>query len=288
MKNINFLKTRFSCYALGRITGLDTDEKLSAAEKKLLQKLETKEEKTEEEAEAYRLLKNQSGVAEKTLSKTCISYLREELFIYLKYGERIRPGAAPVGESVTRIVKGTLCENMAIELLSKHDGINYRKNIKKYKNKWVKGIPDINYKKRLGDRKIIDIKCSWDMYTFMANIPKKLSDANNCQVQGYLNLTKADVGEVCHVLVSAPDELIEKQVNKLKFKEVFASQQEFDEAAAMIRKSMRFDDIPEERRIIRFPVIPDEKLQSHLFERVDLCRQWLMEYQAKHEGLFKK
>lgn len=287
-KYINFLRAKFNCYALGKITGLDTEEKLNAAEKRLLQKLDEKENRTEEEEEAYQIFKKQSGIAEKTLSKTCISFLREELFIYLKYGERIRPGAASMGESVTRIIKGTLCESMAIELLSRHDGINYKKNTRKYQNKWIKGYPDINNKKRLGDRKIIDIKCSWDLYTFMANIPKKLSNPNSYQVQGYISLTKADIGEVCHVLVSAPDELIEKQVNKLKYKEVFASQQEFEDAANLIRKSMKFDDIPEDRRIIRFPVERNEDQQKYLFDRVDLCREWLMEYQRKHEDLFKK
>lgn len=287
MKNINFRRAKFNCYALGKITGLDTEEKLDAAERRLFEKLENLEIRTEVEEEAYALLKKQAGIAAKTLSKTCISFLREELFIYLKYGERIRPGSTSINESVTRIMKGTLCESMAIDLLSRHDGLNYKKNTKKYQNKWVKGYPDINYKKRLGDRKIIDIKCSWDLYTFMANIPKKLTNANGYQVQGYISLTNADIGEVCHVLVSAPDELIEKQVQKLRYKEVFATQEEYEIAANLIRRSMKFDDIPEERRVIRFPVFRDEEQQKYLFDRVDLCREWLMEYQQKHESLFK-
>lgn len=268
--------------------GLDRDEKLSSKEYKLFEKLQSKEGKTEEEEEAYQIFKKQVSVAEKSLSKTCISYLREEVFIYLKYGERIRPGAESLFESTTRIMKGTLMESAAIELLSAHDGINYRKNRKKYRNKWVAGYPDINYKKRLGDRKVIDIKCSWDLYTFMNNLPKNLSSANESQVQGYISLTKADVGEVCHVLVSASDELIEKQVHKLRFRNAFATVDEFEAAANLTRMSMRFEDIPPERRIIRFPVIRSEEDQKLIFERVDLCREWLMGYQVKHEQLFKK
>ncbi len=205
----------------------------------------------------------------------------------MKYGERIRPGAESLFESTTRIMKGTLMESAAIELLSAHDGINYKKNIKKYRNKWVAGYPDINYKKRLGDRRVIDIKCSWDLYTFMNNLPKKLTPNYQHQVQGYISLTNADVGEVCHVLVSASDELIEKQVAKLKFKHVFATREEYEAAADITRKSMRFEDIPEDRRIIRFQVPRNEEEQKMLFDRVDLCREWLMDYQQKHEEYFK-
>jgi hypothetical protein len=268
--------------------GLDRDEKLNAAELKLFDKLEKLEARTDAEEESYQYFKKQKAVAEKSLSKTCISYLREEIFIYMKYGERIRPGGESLFESATRIMKGSMMEGAAIEMLAAHDGINYKKNRRKFRNKWVSGYPDINYKKRLGDRKVIDIKCSWDLYTFMGNIPKSVSAMNRAQIQGYISLTKADIGEVCHVLVSAPDELIEKQVAKLRYKNVFATVEEFENAANLTRRSMKFDDIPEERRIIRFPVNRSDEDQKIMFERVDLCRDWLVQYQVAHEELFKK
>jgi hypothetical protein len=287
--SVNFKKVRFGCYALGKIVGLDQGEKIPARELRILEKLESQETPLTDIEQEYMIdLKRQRGLAEKTLSKTCINYLREELFIYHTYGQRIRPGGESMSESNSRIMKGTLCESFAVELLSRHDGINYKKNEKKYRNKWVVGIPDINHKKRLGDRTVIDIKSSWDMYTFMNNLPKKLAPTHNHQVQGYISLTKADVGEVCHVLVSAPEELIEKQVAKLRYKNVFATREELEIAEEMTRRSMRFDDIPEENRIIRFPVIRNEEQQQELFERVDLCREWLVEYQKTHNEYFKK
>ncbi len=270
---------------------MDSDEKLSKKESQLLEKLQQKklngESLTPEEEEIRKILLNQQKTAKLSLSKTCISYLREEVFIYMKYGKRIRPGAESLVESTTRIQKGSLVESMAIDELSRFDGIKYRKNDRKYRNKWVCGIPDINHKKRLGDRRVIDIKCSWDIYTFMNNLPKDASLLNKYQVQGYIALTNADVGEICHVLVSAPEELIEKQVAKLRYKNVFSSIQEYEQAAELTRRSMRFDDIPLERRIIRFPVVRDESEQQMLFERVDLCREWLMNYQRSHEEYFK-
>lgn len=284
---INFHKIKLSCYALGRIVGLDSNEKLSKAEFVLLEKLLKKDILTEEEVEMIRILSSQKEVAEGTLSKTCKSYLREEVFIYHTYGRRIRPGGEALTESVTRIMKGSLAEDSAIKILSELDGINYHKNKRKFKNKWVSGIPDINHKKRLGDRKVIDIKASWDIYTFMNNLTKSLSKAYQYQTQGYISLTKADIGEVCFILVSAPEELIEKQVAKLKYKNVFASQEEYEEAASLTRMSMRFDDIPMEKRILRFPVLPNIDEQKMLFDRVDLCREWLSEYQRNHEIYFK-
>lgn len=269
--------------------GVDRDEKLSKQERMHLEKLSTQEAPlTEIEEEYLKKIKKQDAEAKKTLSATCIRYITEEIFLYHKYGERIRPGGESINESVTRIMKGGICEDAAIKILSGIDGHNYKKNSKKFRNKWVSGLPDINYKKRLGDRKVIDIKCSWDLYTFMNNLPKSISLLNKCQAQGYISLTNADVGEVCHILVSAPEELIEKQVNKLKFKNVFASTDEFEYAANLTRMSMRFDDIPIENRIIRFPVLRSEDDQKIMFERVDLCREWLMKYQERHEEYFKK
>lgn len=286
---INFNKIRFSCYALGKIMGLDREEKLSKEELRHLEQLQRQQtELTEVEQEYLKSLRLQYHIANGSLSKTCLTYLREEIFIYHKYGKRIRPGSESFDESNTRIIKGSLAEYKAVELLSKYDGIKYHKNKNKYRNRWISGIPDINYKKRFGDRKVIDIKTSWDMYSFMANIPKNVSLLNKCQIQGYISLTNADIGEVCHVLVSAPEELIEKQVNRLRYKNVFATHDEFEEAAYLTRKSMRFDDIPMKYRVIRFPVERSEKDQQVLFERVDLCREYLMRYQEQHSYYFKK
>jgi len=285
---VNFKKVRFSCYALGKIMGMDRDEKLSKADLYTLKKLEEQiEPYTDEELSIRDFLRRQKKVSESSLSKTCITYLTEEVFVYHTYGQRIRPGGESLNESVTRIMKGTLCEESAIQMVADYDGINYKKNKRKYRNRWVTGIPDINYKKRLGDRKVIDIKSSWDMYSFIKNLPQKISTAYKCQTQGYIALTNADIGEVCHVLVSAPDELIEKQVAKLKYKNVFATKAELEEAEYLTRKSMRFDDIPEDRRIIRFPVSRDTEFQESMFARVDECREWLVQYQQKHEDYFK-
>jgi hypothetical protein len=286
---INFKKAKFSCYALGKIMGYDREEKLSKKELLLLEKLEKKEiQLTDEELECRNILRSQKKASESTLSKTAIRCLVEEVFIYHKYGERIRPGGESLNESVTRIMKGTLAELSAIDLLSQYDGINYKKNSKKYRNKWLSGIPDIIHKKRLGDRTVTDVKSSWDLYTFMDNLPKNISLLNKSQVQGYVGLTKADVGQVCHILVSSPDELIEKQVAKLKYKNVFATREELDIAIELTRRSMKFDDIPMEQRIIRFTVPRDEEEQKRMYERVDFCRSWLMQYQLKHEEYFKK
>lgn len=269
--------------------GYDRQEKLSKKELQLLEKLEKKEVPlTDEELECRSILRSQKKESENTLSKTAISYLVEEVFIYHKYGERIRPGGESLNESVTRIMKGTLAELSAIDLLSEYDGIKYKKNRKKFRNRWLSGYPDIIHKKRLGDRKVTDIKSSWDLYTFMDNLPKNISLLNKSQVQGYVGLTKADVGEVCHVLVSSPDELIEKQITKLKHKNVFATREELDLAIELTRKSMKFDDIPMEQRIIRFSVTRDEEEQQRMYDRVDFCRSWLMQYQQKHEEYFKK
>lgn len=286
---VNFNKVKFSCYALGKIMGYDREEKLSKKELQLLENLENKViALTDEELECRTILRAKKKASESTLSKTAISYLIEEVFIYHKYGERIRPGGESLNESVTRIMKGTLAELSAIDLLSQYDGIKYKKNSRKFKNKWVSGYPDIIHKKRLGDRKVTDIKSSWDLYTFMENLPKNISLLNKSQVQGYIGLTKADIGEVCHVLVSSPEELIDKQISKLKFKNVFATREELDIAIELTKKSMRFEDIPMDQRIIRFTVPRDEEEQKRMYDRVNFCRSWLMQYQLKHEEYFKK
>ena len=81
---INFRKARFSCYALGKIMGLDRIEKLSKQELKHLEQLSLNKNRTEVENEYLKTLQKQKKSSEGTLSQTCISYLREELFIYNK------------------------------------------------------------------------------------------------------------------------------------------------------------------------------------------------------------
>lgn len=287
--SVNFKKVRFGCYALGKIMGLDRDEKLNTKELKILASLENKlDSLTEEELIIHEIFSKRKKEAEKSLSASCITYLREELFIFHTYGERIRPSADPEKDSNLKLSKGSLAELSAIHELAGIDGHNYRKNVKKYKNFWITGIPDVNYKKRLGDRTVIDVKSSWDLYSFMKNIPKGINHMHDFQVQGYISLTNADVGEVCHILVSAPDEIIERQVEKFRLKHSFNTPEQQKEAEDLIRKSMRFDDIPLEERIIRFKVERNDEQQKMLFDRVDLCRDWLVNYQKSHQNLFKK
>lgn len=80
--------------------------------------------------------------------------------------------------------KGTIAENESIKLLSEIDGIKYEKCTRTYKNPYLIGKPDIVIK--TPKLKVIDIKSSVDIVSFLSRIERQLNHEYIMQMQGYL------------------------------------------------------------------------------------------------------
>jgi hypothetical protein len=186
-------------------------------------------------------------------------------------------------KEVVAVQKGQVAEDESIKLLSSIDGRTYEKNKRRYRNKYLTGIPDIVYKVR-GKKRVIDVKTSVDLVSFLENIDKNLTFQYFFQLLGYMELVGADEGEVCFCLVNLPPEMIKQQVNRLKAQSYLAgnSDERTEEIINEFKNSMYFDDIPEKRRVIRFKVKADKKVMADVYKRVEIGREWLKKLIKAH------
>ncbi len=178
--------------------------------------------------------------------------------------------------------KGTTQEWQSIKLLSDYDGINYKKNEVKYSNRHIIGVPDIIISRKKV-KKVIDIKTPIDINSFLNKHEYVLGNDYLYQMRGYIELTKADYGEVVFCLVNLPPEMIEQEVRKLKAKFFLIGKSDEETAQRVIelQDSMVFDDIPIERKVIKFTVYRDEEFMKAVYERVKIAREWMKQFHKK-------
>lgn len=104
--------------------------------------------------------------------------------------------------------KGNLLEYEAIEMAIEWLGLDFltKKNEEYFEDEFFTGTPDL-----ILEDEIIDIKCSWDAFTFPL-FENELPEKNYFyQLQVYLHLTGKKKGRVVYVLVNTPEELMRGQ-----------------------------------------------------------------------------
>jgi len=222
---------------------------------------------------------------EDPLPQTAKSYLKK-YYAYLKYGKW--SVSLDKGNKYTN--KGKLAEEESITLLSRLDKIFLKKNEERLENEFLTGIPDIIV--RDGELKVVyiyDAKTSWDVETFFDNLDKDLNPLYWWQIQGYFALTGCDIGEVSYCLVNTPESLLEGEKYALlrRFDVVTEEAPEFKVAYQELLNNATFDDIPIERRRLKFIVERDEEAIQKIYKRIEKCREYLTYLQDLHEkGVF--
>lgn len=130
------------------------------------------------------------------LSETAKTYLKE-LAIEMVYG-------VSKDFSNKYTIKGVDCENESIQLVSDVLNIPFLfKNEQTYQNDWILGTPDVV----ISDL-VIDVKTSWNLYTFPffeKEIPNK---DYFYQLQAYMWLTGIEKSKLCYCLINTPEDLI--------------------------------------------------------------------------------
>lgn len=196
-----------------------------------------------------------------TLSETCKTYLRE-WWVAEKYGRR-----KDFANKFTE--KGNAVEEDSITLLSVADGVVYLKNEQYYSDSYITGTPDI-----VTDGEVIDIKSSWDIFTFhKSKFERKLDNGYWWQVQGYMALTGKESARVVFCLVDTPEWLI----NEEKRRYAYRNGDSIDITAGLdeIDRNMTFSDIPPNERIATFYVTADPESIAAIRQRVEQCREYL-------------
>jgi hypothetical protein len=221
------------------------------------------------------------------LSDTFIDYLME-------YYAWITKGKKPVSKElmyIQYVEKGKDVEKESIALLSEIEGIDYVKNEVRVYNEFLSGEPDVF----VGDHimnatKISDTKSDWDYPGFLKNIHSSITNGNDKQVKGYLDITGAREGEIARCLVNTPLKLVKDMHDALlRRMDVISSESpEFITEWTILERSMYFDDIPTHQRVWRKPVEPFNDFdRNYLYDRVKIAREWLYTFDEMYQKLNK-
>jgi hypothetical protein len=209
----------------------------------------------------------EAGVLSKTAQKHLI-----EVYIAEKYGRKR-------DIQTKQMKKGVEAEQDSIDLLSMYLKLPFSKNEERFKNDFITGLPDI-----INGDTIIDIKSSYDLWTFLGNIPDKLDNLYYWQMQSYMWLTGTRKATIAYCLVNTPESIIQQEKYYLLKKMDVISEEspEFIKEAMKVEFNMTFDDISINERILTFNVNRSEDDILRIENKVIKARTFLQELEQTH------
>ncbi|MCA6513917.1 MAG: hypothetical protein IM569_13765 [Chitinophagaceae bacterium] len=182
------------------------------------------------------------------------------------------------------IEKGLAVEEDSITLYSRIKQSFFKKNDSHISNSWIKGTPDLYEGFSIEQAThIVDIKSSWDIYTFMRVLTKDVNKMYYWQLQGYMDLTGATSATLAYCLVDTPVQLIEDEKGRLMWKMGVATNENplYLEACEELEKAMTFGDIDMRERLIEFKIERNDADILRMHKRVEDCREWLNDFENK-------
>lgn len=209
------------------------------------------------------------------LSRTTQKYLLD-VYISERYGRKR-------DIQTKQMKKGIDAEQDSIDLLSKYLNRDFQKNEERFSNDYITGHPDIIETTSDGVA-IIDIKSSYDLWTFLANMPDKLDSLYYWQMQSYMWLTGAKRATIAYCLVNTPENIIEQEKYYLLKKMDVATEEnpEYVKEAMKIEFNMSFDDISINERVLMFNVERSEDDILRIQQKVEKAREFLVEIEQTH------
>lgn len=142
------------------------------------------------------------------------------------------------------------------------------KNKEHFENEWFTGTPDV-----ITSDKIIDVKCSWDPFTFPLYATEIPNIGYVYQAQAYMELVNRDQYELIYGLVDTPDRLIRNQA--LYLSKIAGYEEMNDEIYQECLSDMTYGDIPDIYRIKKFDIERDESLLADMHDRVLDARSYV-------------
>lgn len=192
------------------------------------------------------------------LSETTKSYL-QEIFIEEVFGRK-KVVTTPAMQ------KGTIVESDSLDIVQKAHGFTYFKNNKRFENEYTSGTPDVIDKK---NSRVVDIKSSWDLWSFF-KVDSKVAKKNYYyQVLTYMWLTNTKKASLMYTLTNTPEHLMYSESQKLSYS---IGQEQAEE---ITRNNHTFDDIPDEIRVKEFKFEYEENEIVLIIEKIKLCREYL-------------
>lgn len=245
----------------------------------LLLKESVKGELTPDEYERLEELQDkQNHSSPHTVGVGAQAYL---LFIYSlkKYGK----AAKLISDSLMEpsAVNGILKENYVINLIEEHRGIKLYRNKATLKNDYLRGIPDAFDDEDWKRSKFVhEIKTTNNRVKFLNRKRYPMTISRFLQVQGYMALTGKKKAAIHHCLVDHPESVINDQKEKMfnYFCPDGNETSHFRDEWALMEAKLRFSDMPPSDRIFTCYVEMDRRIIDKIYNRVQVCRDWLNDF----------
>lgn len=204
-----------------------------------------------------------------TLSETCKNHL-VDLFVADKYNRHT--------DTFNKYVeKGLAVEEDSITLYSRVKKKFFKKNDQRLTNKYINGEPDLFEGIEIKEAEsIIDIKSSWDLYTFMRTKFASVNKHYWWQLQGYMALTGAKRSVLAYCLTNTPAQMIFDEQRKLMWRMGIATSEneEYQKACAELERNMTYDDIPLKDRVHEIEIPRDDESIEKIYKKIEDCREY--------------
>lgn len=174
--------------------------------------------------------------------------------------------------------KGNEVEEDSLTLFSRVKGQFFKKNKEKVFNDFICGTPDFYEGPSLQKATVIrDLKSSWDIFTYFRAKHKDLNKLYYWQLQGYMDLTGAEVAYLNYCLIDTPQPLVNDEKRKLMWKMGATTDQDpnYIEACKEIDKLHTYSDIPMEDRMFEIRVDRNQADIDRMHQRVLDCREYM-------------
>ena len=210
-----------------------------------------------------------------TLSETTKTHLIDK-FVSHKYGRQN-------DISNKYIAKGLQVEEDSLTLYTRFKKIYdkpSRKNEQWLKNEFICGTPDLYYGESIENANhIVDIKSSWNIFTFFSTKSKKMNQMYYWQLQGYMALTGAKQATLAYCLIDTPDAMVNDEKRKLLWKMGVTTEDnaDYQEACIELEKLCYYSDIPLEERVLETVIERNEEDINRLYTRIEQCREWMQQ-----------
>jgi len=148
--------------------------------------------------------------------------------------------------------KGNMCEDEAIDICAERFGLGIlEKNMVHFHDGHFNGTPDV-----ITDDFVIDTKCSWDYVTFLDAITSPINKDYEAQLQVYMHLTGVKKAKLVYALLDTP-------------------------AEANYGNDIFYSHMPINERFYSFDLEYDPAMIEQMQDKVNNCRTFLKDYDAK-------
>ena len=213
------------------------------------------------------------------LTKGCKTFLTG-IYAYEKY-HKWNP-VKDIGSRATE--KGKIVEPEAIAMVSILDNVLLEKNEERIENEWFSGLPDAIEINDLGEVVIHDVKCPENIETYFSVIGKELVWQYYWQMQGYMDLTGAKIAKIHYCLLNTPEHQIKDMAGAMlrRMNVISEYSPEYIEAEKQLIFNLTYDDIPLKEKKWTILVQRNDEDILRARKRVEMCREYLAEFEELH------